>query len=343
MKHVDYMMRCIQLAQKGRGWVNPNPMVGALLVHDDVVVSEGFHEAFGQPHAEPNAIFALKDLHLLQQSTLYVSLEPCAHYGKTPPCANLIVESKIPRVVVAMRDPNPLVAGKGIQILKDAGIEVVEGVCQKEAIALNRFFVCFHRNKRPYIIAKWAETQNGFVAPLPKREAFISGEDTRMHTHALRQEVSAVIVGVGTWEVDKPQLNDRIHGGPQPIRVVLDPQYSGHYQSAVDSDMITWVLTNSVTEQKGNLQTFALPGIITDPQLVLNFFYEKNINSVLVEGGAQTLKYFLNSGCVDEIHQFQHREIAWERGIESPMISDFKINRKVDFEHSVLNIYEPTP
>jgi diaminohydroxyphosphoribosylaminopyrimidine deaminase/5-amino-6-(5-phosphoribosylamino)uracil reductase len=341
MNHVDYMMRCIQLAQKGRGWVNPNPMVGALIVHNGVIVSEGFHEAYGHAHAEPNAIYSLKDSHLLQQSTLYVSLEPCAHFGKTPPCANLIVESKIPRVVVAMRDPNPLVAGKGIEILKKAGIEVTEGICEQEALALNRFFICFHQKKRPYIIAKWAETQNGFMAPLPKSEAFISGNDTRVHTHALRQEVSAVLVGVGTWEIDNPQLNDRIHGGPQPIRVVVDSEYTGSYNRAIDDDLVTWVLTDSVAEQNGKLQVFALPGFKNDPQILMDFFYKHQINSLLVEGGATTLYYFLNAGYVDEIHQFQHRDLLWENGIEGPKTFGFKLKEKLDFEHSVLNLYEP--
>jgi len=339
MKHIDYMKRCIYLATQGRGWVNPNPMVGAVLVHNDTIISEGFHKAFGQPHAEPDAISKVKNTQILKEATLYVSLEPCAHFGKTPPCANLIIESKIPRVVIAMRDPNPQVAGKGIQLLKDAGVEVIEGVCQSEAIALNPFFNEFHTHKKPYIILKWAETLNGYMAPLPKKEVFISGSDTQIHTHLLRQKVMGVLVGVGTWEIDAPELNDRFHGGPQPIRMILDPHFKGNYGRALNSSLQTWVLTENHNEVDQNLKIFAIPGLKNNPKTLMDFLYERQINSIMIEGGAATLEYFINAGCVNEIHQFKHRTLTWENGLKAPDLNGILPSETRPFEQSDLLVY----
>jgi diaminohydroxyphosphoribosylaminopyrimidine deaminase/5-amino-6-(5-phosphoribosylamino)uracil reductase len=338
MKHIDYMKRCIHLALQGQGWVNPNPMVGAVLVHNDNIISEGYHIAFGKSHAEPEAISKVKNTQLLQESTLYVSLEPCAHFGKTPPCANLIINSKIPRVVIAMRDPNPQVAGKGVQLLKDAGIEVIEGVCQSEARALNPFFIEFHTNKKPYVLAKWAETLNGFIAPLPKKEVFISGADTRIYTHSLRQKVMGVLVGVGTWEIDTPALSDRYHGGPQPIRMVFDPHFKGNYIRAVDGDLQTWVFTELHEETKQNLHIFALPGLENNPNVLMDFLYEKQINSILIEGGATTLENFINAGCVNEIHRFKHRSLLWDNGLKAPDFEGYIPTEIRAFEQSDLTV-----
>lgn len=340
MKHIDYMSRCIQLAALGKGWVNPNPLVGALLVYQDEIVSEGYHHAFGEAHAETHAILAIKDSHILQNSTLYVSLEPCSHFGKTPPCANLIIASHIPTVVVAMSDPNPLVSGSGIRRLREAGITVIDGIGEDQARTLNRFFVKFHQEKRPFIIAKWAETCNGFMAPLPKKEVFISGVDTRVYSHALRQEVSAVLVGVGTWEIDNPELSDRFHGGPQPIRIVLDPQAWGTYDRSVDSPAQTWVITETRQEQRGNVHFFALPGISTSLKDLMDFLYAKNINSVLVEGGAPTLNRFFESRIIDEIHRFQHRKIEFDNGISAPDVAHLNYRIQTHFEDSDLFVYD---
>jgi diaminohydroxyphosphoribosylaminopyrimidine deaminase/5-amino-6-(5-phosphoribosylamino)uracil reductase len=340
MKYIDYMSRCIQLAASGKGWVNPNPLVGALVVYQDQIVSEGYHHAFGEAHAETHAILAIKDSHILQNSTLYVSLEPCSHFGKTPPCANLIIEAKIPTVVVAMADPNPLVSGSGIRRLREAGITVIEGIGEVQARALNRFFIKFHQEKRPFVIAKWAETRNGFIAPLPKKEVFISGADTRVYAHALRQEVSAVLVGVGTWEIDNPELSDRFHGGPQPIRVVLDPKAIGTYERAVNAPAQTWVITETRQETRGNVHFFALPGISASLQVLMDFFYEKNINSILVEGGAPTLNRFFDKGLIDEIHRFQHREIKFDSGILAPAVGHLKHRNQSPFENSDLFVYD---
>lgn len=340
MKHIDYMSRCIQLAASGKGWVNPNPLVGALLVYQDQIVSEGYHHAFGEAHAETHAILAIKDSHILQNSTLYVTLEPCSHFGKTPPCANLIIESNIPTVVVAMSDPNPLVSGSGIQRLREAGITVIEGIGEDQARTLNRFFIKFHQEKRPFVVAKWAETRNGFIAPLPKKEVFISGADTRVYSHALRQEVSAVLVGVGTWEIDNPELSDRFHGGPQPTRIVLDPQAWGTYDRAVDSPAQTWVITETRQEQRGNVHFFALPGISASLLGLMDFLYAKNINSVLVEGGSPTLNRFFESGVIDEIHRFQHREINFETGILAPAVAHLNHRIQTHFEDSDLFVYD---
>jgi diaminohydroxyphosphoribosylaminopyrimidine deaminase / 5-amino-6-(5-phosphoribosylamino)uracil reductase len=340
MKHIDYIRRCIHLAEKGRGWVNPNPMVGALLVHDGIIIAEGYHKAYGHPHAEVHAINQVHDPEILKSCTLYVSLEPCSHFGKTPPCADLIIASKIPRVVVATQDPNPLVSGQGIQKLRKAGIEVVYGILEEEAQKSNRFFETFHRKNRPYIILKWAETADGFMAPIHPEEIFISGEDTRLFTHALRKEVSAVLVGVGTWEIDRPKLNDRYHGGPQPIRIIWDPFLKGSYEPVSDEEQETWILNETQNHAHGSLRFVALPGVAHDFTAIWDFLYHRQINSVLIEGGAIVLGNIFQSGIYDQVFRFVSHEICWGEGKKAPVILDREPIRTQHFNDSELRIYE---
>lgn len=340
MQHIDYIRRCIQIAEQGIGWVNPNPMVGSVIVHNGNIIAEGFHERLGADHAERMAINRVEDKEILKESTLYVSLEPCSHFGRTPPCADLIIESQIPRVVVATTDPNPLVCGNGIQKLRNAGIEVTVGILEEEAVRLNKFFNTYHQKHRPFFIAKWAETHDGYMATLPKTNAFFSGEDTRELTHKLRKEVSGVLVGLGTWEIDRPQLTDRIFGGPQPIRIVLDPDLKGSYIHVENEEVTTWVITKEVHAQKGNVYIWAVGDYLNDLSLINQFLYEKGVNSVLIEGGAPTLTRFINEGMVDELYQFKHRSLMWGHGVQAPNTRNFRKVNHMDFKESELSIYE---
>ena len=214
-----YMHRALELARNGAGKVSPNPMVGCVIVHNGTIIGEGWHQQFGGPHAEPNAIAAVNNQELLKDATLYVTLEPCAHFGKTPPCAHLIIEKQIPRVVVCNLDPNPLVAGKGIKLLKDAGIEVKTGILAQEGAFLNRRFFTYINHKRPFIILKWAETADGFVARENYDSKWISNALSRKLVHKWRTEEDAILVGKNTALYDNPQLTSRDWEGKNPISV----------------------------------------------------------------------------------------------------------------------------
>jgi diaminohydroxyphosphoribosylaminopyrimidine deaminase / 5-amino-6-(5-phosphoribosylamino)uracil reductase len=216
------MQRAIQLAKLGLGNVAPNPMVGAVIVYNDIIIGEGYHQKYGEAHAEVNAINSVKNKELLNESTIYVSLEPCSHYGKTPPCANLIVENGIKKVVIGCSDPNPLVAGNGIKILIEAQIEVIDNVLEKECIELNKRFFTYINKNRPFIILKWAQTANGFIARENFDSKWISCEESRMWVHKWRAEEAAILVGKNTAKYDNPSLTVRDWNGKNPLRVVLD-------------------------------------------------------------------------------------------------------------------------
>ena len=224
--HIDFMTRCLALAEKGLGNTYPNPIVGSIIVHENKIIGEGWHQKAGDPHAEVNAINQVRDKTLLSESTLYVNLEPCSHFGKTPPCADLIIQFGIKRVVIGSRDPNPQVAGKGILKLKEAGVEVIEAILKKEAEFLNRRFYTFHQKKRPYIIMKWAQTEDGFISPLTNktnRPFWISNNLSRQKVHQWRSQEASILVGVQTVVTDNPILNTREWPGNNPLRIILDP------------------------------------------------------------------------------------------------------------------------
>ncbi|MDQ6764196.1 MAG: bifunctional diaminohydroxyphosphoribosylaminopyrimidine deaminase/5-amino-6-(5-phosphoribosylamino)uracil reductase RibD, partial [Bacteroidota bacterium] len=217
------MNRCIQLAKIAEGNVAPNPMVGAILVHENKIIGEGFHKKYGEPHAEANCINNVRDEHknLIEQSTLYVSLEPCSHYGKTPPCADLIVQKKIPKVIIGCQDIFKEVAGKGIQKLNDAGIETTVGVLEKECSELNKRFFIFHQKQRPYIILKWAQSANGKIGKKGER-IFISNDYTNRLVHKWRSEEAAIMIGTNTAQEDNPSLTTRLWQGKNPVRIIID-------------------------------------------------------------------------------------------------------------------------
>ncbi len=305
MKPIDYIHRCIELAAHGKGWVNPNPLVGCVIVHNDKIIAEGWHKAFGQAHAERMAIddYLLKggDSEVLKDSDLYVSLEPCSHFGKTPPCADLLVHYQFRKVYVALLDPNPLVSGMGIQRLRDSGIEVEMGLAIEEARLQNRFFLCYHEKKRPFIVLKWAESSDGFIAPLSRERTAISGLESQKYVHALRQECSAILVGRTTMIGDNPQLTDRYFGGPQPVKFVL----------------------TSLAE-KGPIDDFQ---VVQSAEELIEKCLEQGLNSVLIEGGLQTLNHFLSKELVDEIHLLRSKSMLLTSGIEGPKFNSSQFEK----------------
>jgi diaminohydroxyphosphoribosylaminopyrimidine deaminase/5-amino-6-(5-phosphoribosylamino)uracil reductase len=291
-----YMSRCLELAKNGRGQVAPNPMVGAVIVRNDRIIGEGYHCCYGEAHAEVNAISSVDDDFLLRDATLYVSLEPCSHYGKTPPCTELIIQKRISRVVVAALDPFPKVSGRGVKILCDAGVEVVTGVMENEAVALNRFFMTAYKKRRPYIILKWAQSEDGFLDRIRKDRTeapvFLSTPLTRIMVHKLRSEVQAIMVGTNTVILDNPSLTVRYWAGHSPLRVTIDRKQripaSAHL---LDGKHPTLVYTE--TETPGDSSRF-LSNIMED-------LCKRNIHSLLVEGGAQLHRSFLEVDLWDEI------------------------------------------
>jgi len=331
-----YMWRCIELAKRGLGYVNPNPLVGCVIVKDGFVISEGWHVSYGQNHAERMAILNVLDPQELEGCDLYVNLEPCSHFGKTPPCADLIVTSKFRRVFIGYGDPNPLVSGAGIQRLREHGIEVFENILVDECLELNRFFYTFHTKKRPFVTLKWAETSNQLIAPMPLERIQISGEDTAKITHALRAQHSAILVGVSTWEIDKPKLNNRLVEGPSPLKMVLDPQLRGTYKES-DSPLIVFnTHRNECVNQIEYIQTSEDKLV----QGIFDFMVSRQLNSIMVEGGARTLQTFIDEGVVDEIHTYTGKQQLFHNGIKSPLHT-FKIHQTQELEFDTYRIYKP--
>lgn len=322
-----YMARCLQLAANGRGWVSPNPMVGAVIVCDGKIIGEGFHREYGKAHAEVNAIKSVQDKSLLTRSTIYVSLEPCSHYGKTPPCSQLIIDSKIPRVVIATLDPYYKVSGRGVKMLKDAGIEVTIGVLEKEAQILGKEFFTSQVAGRPYVYLKWAQTKDGFIdkkriegevlQPTP-----ISNDLTKTLVHKLRAEVSGIMIATNTAINDNPSLTTRFWYGKNPTRIILDRngRIPSHYQ-LFDNSVETIVFTEKVdkVEKKGKISLVPLTfdsNMIPD---LLKCLKSMALNSVLIEGGTSILQSFIDLGAWDEAY-IEIADKEFEAGIKAPVI-----------------------
>ena len=331
-----YIKRCLQLAKMGLPAAMPNPSVGAVLVFNDKIIGEGYTAAYGGNHAEVNAINSTTNKELLPQATLYVSLEPCSHFGKTPPCADLIIKSKIKKVVVGTLDTNKKVAGQGIQKLIDAGIEVEIGVLENECYEINKRFFCYHNKKRPYIILKWAESFDGFIAPENQlnRESFaISNEISRQVVHKWRSEEQAILVGTTTVLKDNPKLDVRYWQGKNPIRIVLDQhgKISDDF-NVKDQSIKTIVITaqeNLTSTENLIYETVAFDDKLVDT--ICSLLYKYEIQSVLVEGGTKTLQSFIDANCWDYTRIFKS-DILLKNGIKSPEIKIEKFEK-----HSVLN------
>lgn len=337
---LKYMYRCLQLAQSGVSYVAPNPMVGAVLVCDDTIIGEGYHHHYGEAHAEPNAIHSVKDKELLKQATLYVSLEPCSHYGKTPPCANLIVSSGIPRVVIGTLDPNPKVAGRGVEILRQAGIEVEVGVLTDECRELNKRFFIYHEQKRPYVLLKWAQTQDGFVdrkrTDYTEQPLLISNNITKQLTHKMRAENQAILVGANTVLLDNPSLTVRNWSGKSPIRIAIDRlgRIPDNF-NLKDGSLPTLIFTEKEQKSRHNVEFITINFGTNCIPTVLQKVYERNINSILVEGGASILNSFIEAGLWDEANI----EISTQRiqdGIQAPDLNSQPVSSELFGGHQWL-------
>jgi diaminohydroxyphosphoribosylaminopyrimidine deaminase/5-amino-6-(5-phosphoribosylamino)uracil reductase len=300
------MLRCIQLAKNGLGTTYPNPMVGSVVVYEDRIIGEGWHFKAGQPHAEVNAIANVTDTSLLKNATIYVSLEPCSHFGKTPPCADLIVKHGIKKVVIGSTDPNPKVAGAGIVILKKAGCDVITGVLEKECRQLNKRFFTFHLKKRPFIVLKWAQTANGFIAPFAsertkKEPVWITNETSRTAVHKMRAAESSILVGTKTVLADNPSLTVRDWEGSSPLRVVIDRELKIPEDANVfSSDAKTLVITEKEKLDTEKIQYKQMSFSEELPKQIASVLFHSNIHSVLIEGGRKTLQSFIDADLWDE-------------------------------------------
>ncbi|GAB3653275.1 bifunctional diaminohydroxyphosphoribosylaminopyrimidine deaminase/5-amino-6-(5-phosphoribosylamino)uracil reductase RibD [Echinicola sediminis] len=314
-----YMFRALELAERGRGNVSPNPMVGCVIVHQGKIIGEGYHQQYGGPHAEPNAIHSVQQTELLPDSTVYVTLEPCAHFGRTPPCARLLVEKKVKKVVIAAFDSNPLVGGKGLKILREAGIEVVTGILEKEARLQNKRFFTAIEKQRPYVILKWAQTKDGFVARGNYDSKWISNPLSRQLVHKWRAEEDAIMVGTKTALYDNPKLNVRDWEGTDPLRIVLDKQLSLDKNLALFDQSIPTVCYNLIKDESlENLsyvkleEGFGIQDILAD-------LHKKKVQSVIIEGGAYLLQKFIQSELWDEARVFTGKS-KFINGIEAPKL-----------------------
>ncbi len=321
-----YMNRCLELAKQALGSVAPNPMVGALVVYRDSIIGEGFHQSFGSNHAEVTAIQSVRNKTLLKDSTLFVNLEPCSHKGKTPPCAGLIVESKIPKVIIGTPDPNPLVSGKGIQFLRKNGVEVKTGINEGSCIELNKRFFTYHVHNRPYIILKWAQTRDGFfdVMRTPGQLAspnWISGELSRVLVHKWRSEEQAIMIGTNTVRLDDPMLNTREWTGNNPLRIILDRHLSLTNDLKIfKGDIHTLIINEKKSYQDKNLEYIQLKFNEDMIREIMQELHKRNIQSVIVEGGKMLIESFISRHMWDEARIFVGNK-AFHKGIQAPELT----------------------
>lgn len=336
------MDRCLQLALLGQGSVAPNPMVGAVLVHDGVIIGEGYHQKWGEAHAEVNCIRSVPPEYqsLIEQSTLYVSLEPCAHHGKTPPCADLIVQKKIPRVVIGSRDPFAQVAGKGIERLLAAGVKVTVGVREKECKDLNRRFFTFHTQHRPYVVLKWAQTLDRRITNGDYRRLRISNAYTNRLVHKWRSEEMAILVGTNTALFDDPELTTRLWPGANPIRLVVDMNLRLPASLKLfDGEHKTIVFNKLRHSEHINLLYYQVTEDVSVVPQILNALYQLKIQSVLVEGGAALLQTFIEENAWNEARVVTNEQLTIGQGVPAPQLKHQTIQRTEHLYSDTIHFY----
>ncbi|RAU84153.1 bifunctional diaminohydroxyphosphoribosylaminopyrimidine deaminase/5-amino-6-(5-phosphoribosylamino)uracil reductase RibD [Pontibacter arcticus] len=336
-----YMQRALELAILGNGYANPNPMVGCVVVHNGQIIGEGWHRQHGGPHAEVNAIAAVQDKSLLPESKVYVTLEPCSHFGKTPPCADLLIKYGVKDVIICNTDPNPLVAGRGIKKLQDAGAIVKTGVLEQQGLELNKRFFLFHTQKRPFILLKWAETTDGFVAGPACEQVQISGPLAQRLVHKWRTEEQAIMVGTRTAQFDNPRLTTRHWSGKNPLRIVIDRQLQLLTNLHLfDKSQPTVVYNYKKQEEQENLYFVRLQE--NEPLLpqILQDLYQRNVLSVLVEGGPFLLNSFIEAGLWDEAMVFKSITNALGQGIEAPVMKGGTLTQTQQLGSDVLFHYQ---
>ncbi len=331
--HEQYIERCFQLAANGKHFVETNPMVGCVIVHNGKIIAEGYHRQYGAAHAEVNAINAVKDIALLKESTLYVNLEPCAHHGKTPPCADLIIEKQIPKVVCCNGDPNPKVAGQGFLKLQNSGIEVVTGILEEKGRWLNRRFFNWIENKRPYIILKWAESIDGYLSGMEQNRLNnkITNSYSDIIVHRMRRDEAAIVAGTNTVLTDNPQLNVRHITGRNPIRISFDfhERLAGKDLHLLDDTIQTIIFcrNNHPNINKTYINTKYIPIDEQAPFLpqIMEYLYQSHIQSIIVEGGRQILTTFINNALWDEAHVFIGNKI-FGGGLQAPKLASLPLS-----------------
>ncbi len=329
------MQRCIDLAKNGLGTTYPNPLVGSVLVYNQSIIGEGWHYKAGEPHAEVNAINSVANKELLKDATIYVSLEPCSHFGKTPPCADLIIETGIKTVVIGSTDPNPRVAGTGIKKLIEAGCAVTIGVLEDECINLNKRFFTFHNKKRPYVILKWAQTKDGFIAPAEtsptskniteQKPVWITSRYSRQRTHKLRAEEQAILVGTNTVLKDNPSLTTRDWKGSSPTRIIIDRSLKIPLEASVlDGKIPTIIITEKQKEASENKCYEVIDFHKNIVQQICSVLHKHNLQSVIIEGGAMTINTFITENLWDEAYIFTGNSI-FKNGLKAPSFSEEKM------------------
>lgn len=328
--HIDrlFMQRALELASTGQGSVSPNPLVGCVIVHDGKIIGEGWHRQYGGAHAEVNAIQSVSNKEFLKDSTVYVSLEPCSHFGKTPPCADLLISHRVKKVVIANLDSNPLVAGDGIKKLRNEGIEVITGILDKEGREMNKRFFTFMEKQRPYIILKWAQTADGFIARENLDSKWISNTHSRQLVHKWRAEEDAVLVGATTALHDNPQLNVRDWSGRNPVRIVSDRFLRLNEKLHLFDRSQKTICYNVLKHEE---HPHLLLTRLDEDHFIQNMvrdLYKQKIQSVIIEGGAQTLNLFIDSGLWDEARVFVSFQ-TFTKGIKAPLIPGTLIKKEI--------------
>jgi len=336
-----YMLRALQLAKLGGVATKSNPMVGAVIVLNNEIIGEGYHQKYGEAHAEVNAVNAVKDKSLLKNATIYVTLEPCSHFGKTPPCADLLIRSEFKRVVIAQIDPFSEVSGRGIEKLRNAGILVDCGILEKEAYELNKRFITFHTKKRPYITLKWAQTTDGFIdrdRSINRKNGinWISQPETQVITHQIRSTEQAILVGWRTIQNDNPSLTTRAFKGANPLRIVIDPELQAPKEATIFTDGLNTLVLNLLEDQEVNAVTYVKMKDLS-PESILQYLFENNINSLLIEGGANTISRFIEAGLWDEALVITGKT-EFKNGLKAPILSKTPV-KTVPFGKDSLNYF----
>ena len=337
------MQRCLELAKIGMGHTAPNPIVGAVLVYQGRIIGEGHHQHYGEAHAEVNCILSVKkeDEKFVTHSTLYVSLEPCAHYGKTPPCADFIIAKKIPKVIIGCRDPFKEVDGKGIEKLTAAGIEIVTGVLENECKDLNKRFFTFHSHHRPYIILKWAQSANGKIAGVDHERIFISNEFSNRLVHKWRGEEAAILVGTNTALHDDPALTTRNWTGPSPIRLVMDMDLRLPQELKLFDKKIKTIVFNTIKhEEQTNLLYYQVTNDVELLPQLIHGLYQMNIQSVLVEGGARLLQSFIDDAIWDEARIISNEGLNINEGLQAPVLQQAKLVQEENYFSDSVRYYK---
>lgn len=315
-----FMQRCIELASKTMGCASPNPMVGSVIVYNNKIIGEGYHEKYGSHHAEVNAINSIKDKSLLSKSTLYVNLEPCAHFGKTPPCSDLIIQNKIPEVVIGCVDTFSEVSGKGIERMRSVGIDVKVGVLENESRELNKRFFTFHEKKRPYIILKWAESKDGFIAPKNQTKPFwMTSSESKKLAHKWRAEEDAILVGRITAEKDNPSLTVREVEGSNPIRIIIDKDLKLSADFNLFNNDAKTIVFNQLKSEENNSNNYIKINFHNLTKNILQELHKQNIQSIIIEGGTKTLQSFIDKNLWDEARIFTTKKTLTE-GVKPPTI-----------------------